>query len=587
MKTELVLNADTTEAVRGRWRVVKSLHLLVGALSISACTGIIDANGDAPGANGPGGNPGGMGGPGSGGSGGSGDPHDPGVAVLPGGLQLDGKPVYYRVVRLTHEQWENSVRDLLKLGSTPGLSTSFLPDPPDGTFSNNERALYVTDSLRMDYQRAAESLSEMVARDSDALARVAGTTNDALTFIREFGQRAFRRPLDANEEARYKALFDSGAELLASGDAFADGVQVVIEAMLQSPYFLYRLELTAEGKRLSSYELAQKLSFLLRNTTPDDSLLAAAQAGQLDTNDGLLATAMQMLDSPAAQTVLQRFHTELYGLDRYASIAKDKSLFPNYDESLNQTLVEADRLFFDRVYTKGLGLREILTSNVAFVNQATAGFYGVPVSSPTLTEVTLDGSRPGFLTRLGFLAYNAGLRTPDPIHRGVDINAKILCGKLAPPPGEIPALPEPIPGQTNRERVNSHTGPGTCGATCHGAIINPLGFSLENFDAIGQARTTDNGKPVDTTGQFAFSDGVKEFDDFPALVALMVENQNTHGCYASKLAEFALARDVAGGDGTLVTALQEKSLAEDFSIKDMLLATIQDPTFLVAKGGAP
>jgi hypothetical protein len=141
-------------------------------------------------------------------------------------------------------------------------------------------------------------------------------------------------------------------------------------------------------------------------------------------------------------------------------------------------------------------------------------------------------------------------------------------------------------GQTNRERVNSHTGPGTCGASCHGTIINPLGFSLENFDAFGQARSMDNGKAVDTSGEFAFTDGVKTFADFPALVGLMVENQNTHGCYASKLAEFVLARDVAGGEGPLVTNLQQNSLSQNTSIKDMLIATIVDSTFVVAKGGA-
>jgi hypothetical protein len=356
--------------------------------------------------------------------------------------------------------------------------------------------------------------------------------------------------------------------------------------MLQSPLFLYRLELTANGTRLSSYELAQKLSFLLRNTTPDDALLGSAQAGQLDSNEGLLTLGRQMLDAPTAQAVLQRFHSELYGLDRYLSIAKDATLFPTFNESLNQTLLEADQLFFNRVYTSGLGLKEILTSNVAYVNQATASFYGLSAPSASLSEVTLDQSRPGFLTRLGFLAFNAGLRTQDPIHRGVDINHRVLCGKLAPPPGEIPALPEPIAGQTNRERVTSHTGPGTCGASCHGAIINPLGFSLENFDAIGRVQTMDNGKPIDTTGEFAFTDGLKSFKDFPELVAHMVQNQNTHGCYASKLAEFALARDMAGGDGTLVTALQQNSLTKNSSIKDMLTATIQDATFVVAKGGS-
>ncbi len=554
-----------------RLTCVLLLPLLAAACTAAVGNGDGDGNGSQNGQNGTGGQT-------------TVDPSNPGVAVLPGGLELDGAPVYYRFVRLTHSQWENSVRDVLMLSTVPGQATGFVPDPPDGKFSNNERALYVTDSLRLDYQRAAEAVAESVAADATALGRLAAP-GDSAGFISAVGRRAYRRPLTADEIATFETLWASGATFFASGDDFADGARIFLEGLLQSPKFLYRAELTPDGMRLSGYELATKLSYLLRDTTPSDVLLDAAAGGELDSDQGLATLAQQMLDEDGARGVLERFHSELLGLSRYESILKDATAFPAYSEDINSTLLEADMMFFDRIYEQGFGLREILTSNVAYVDQATAGFYGISATGPGLTEVTLDASRPGFLTRLGFLAYNATLVNPDPIHRGVDINNRLLCAKLEPPAGEIPPLPDPIPGQTNRERVTAHTGQGVC-AGCHGKIINPLGFALENFDAMGQVRTTDNGKPVDTTGEYAFTDGLKSFNDVTELVGLLADSQQAHGCYSANLAEFALARDVAGGEGQLVEGMQTISMDDDASVKQLLLATVQSPIFTTAKAGA-
>ena len=520
--------------------------------------------------------PGASGGSSSGGSGGT------GPVTLPGDLALDGSPVYYRFVRLTHEQWENSVKDVLKLPERSGLSSGFVPDPPEGKFENNERALYVGGNLRSDYQRAAETLAETVARSASALARL-GSADDITGFIESLGRRAYRRPLTDEEQATYEALFASGKTFFESGDDFADGAELVIGTMLQSPHFVYRVELSPDGERLSGYELAAKLSFLLRNTTPDESLLGAAEAGELDTQEGLTSIAREMLSANASAGALERFHTTLFGLKRYESIAKDEALFPAYSEAVNASLLAADLRFFERVYQGGFGLREILTSNVAYVDELTAPFYGLSAGRE-LEEVRLADNRPGFLTRVGFLAYNATLRDPDPIHRGVDINNKLLCAKLEPPAGQIPPLPPFDPGQTNRERVIGHTGSGTC-AGCHLKIINPLGFALENFDAMGQLRTTDNGKPVDTSGEYEFGDSTMTFAGIEDLAELLAESQQAHGCYAANLTEFALARDIAAGEGELVTELQRMSLEENTSIQDILLTMVKDPVFSTAKGG--
>ncbi len=548
--------------------------VLVG---LAGCTGTVggESGGQAGGT-------GGSGGVGAVGGGGSGT----GGVVLPGGVTLDGKPEFFRVVRLTHEQWENAARDLLQLPQTSGLSSGFLPDPPDGKFRNNERALYVTETLWSDYQRVAEQLADQVCKDPAALARL-GSAQDSAGFIRKLGHAAFRRALMPEEEQRLSTLLAAGGEYIASGNAFADGARVVIEYLLQSPHFLYRVELTAKGQRLSAGELATKLSLLFRDAPPDAALLSSAEQGGLADEEKLKSAASHLLEGDGARPIVDRFHSQLFGLSRYASIAKDPERFPTYvAATLNDSLERADLEFFSRLFQSGQGFREILTSRLAFVNDASAPFYGLTASGSALSEVMLDESRPGFLTRLGFLAQNATLLDPDPIHRGVDITRRLLCRSLLPPEGVIPPLPDFVPGQTNRERVQAHTGVGFCGG-CHNTLINPVGFAFEGFDAVGKARTMDNGKPIDTSGSYDFGAGATPFKDAAELSALLAESPQAHGCYAANLSEFALARDVAGGDGAMIAALQDASVAQRRSLKDTLLAIVTSKEFTTAAGGAP
>lgn len=505
------------------------------------------------------------------------------VVVLSGGLEIKGKPKYHRVIRLTHEQWESAVQDALGLATPPEQASGFIPDPPDGTFSNNERALYVTDSLRLDYQRAAEEVAAGVAENSELLS---SWGSDPDTVIQAVGRRAYRRALTPEETSRYQALWTRGAEFFQSGDAFADGVQIFLEALLQSPHFLYRLELGEAGQRLSGTELATKLSFLLRDTTPSEELLSAAESGVLDTDEGLADVANQMVEEAGAVAIARRFHDELFGLDRYDAILKNQEAFPSYTEALNDVLYEADSLFFSHLFQTGGGVRSILTSTVAFANDATAPFYGLSLGSPELSEVQLGPERPGFLTRIGFLAYNANLSHPDPIHRGVDINHRLLCAELAPPPGEIPALPAPEPGQTNRQRVTDHTEVGVC-AGCHGDLINPPGFALENFDAMGQLRTTDNGQPVDTTGSYGLLEGDQSFTGIGELTQKLAESRRVHACYAVHVAQYALSRDLGGGETEMLEAMADASINSNLSIKELLARVVTSPRFTTRPSELP
>lgn len=312
-------------------------------------------------------------------------------------------------------------------------------------------------------------------------------------------------------------------------------------------------------------------------------LLAAAGAGELETLEGVTAHTQRLMAMPDSASSIREYHTQLFRTFRYGDIDKDTTLFPSFDTSLNQEFLAADLRFFDYLYEANLGLRGLLLSDVAFVNAATGPLYGVTVFGSDLIETTL-ADRPGYFTRLGFLALNGTLRQPDPIHRGVEIFSEVMCGELPAPPVDIPPLPPEMDGTTNRQRVDNHTGFGTCGAGCHGTIINPIGFAFENYDSLGVARELDNGVPVDTTGLYSFQGVEFEFNNAVEMLTAMSETPQAHACYAKHVAEFVLARDLSEADAAEIYALGEASLNQA-SLQDLILAIVQSPSFMTRQGG--
>ncbi|WP_437594428.1 DUF1592 domain-containing protein [Sorangium sp. So ce1000] len=543
-----------------RWRLLGA-GLCAAALLLSGCTGTA---GDAQGGQGDG--------------------------VTPGGAaQVAERSMF---PRLTHAQWENTVRDLLRLDDRPGLSASFTSDPLGGVFDNNEAALLVTPGLWGDYQRAAEELAAMVTADQGKLDRLvpADLPDEpearAQAFVERFGERAFRRPLTAEERGAYVALFQRGEELFEGEEPFAAGVRAALEAFLQSPQFIYRVEFgagPAEGGLipLAGHEIATKLAYLLWNTMPSDELLAAAKAGELSSPEAVRAYAEGMLDDPRAREVIGAFHRQLYDYEQYHDLNKDQALYPEFVPEMGDDMQREAELFVDHVvFDEEGGLTDLLTARTAFVNDHLAAVYGVEGEfSSEFKQVELDaGERSGLLTRLGFLAAKATARQPDSIHRGVFVNLRILCAALPPPPDDATALP---PGElaTNRERVEAHTGKGTCGASCHGVLINPAGFAFEHYDAIGKYRTTDNGVPVDSADVYTLGGQPRSYADAVEFSQLLAESREAHACYAEHWIEFAHGRGVRAEDRALVEELGEASRG-GASTKELILRIVSSTPFL-------
>jgi hypothetical protein len=507
-----------------------------------------------------------------------------------GGKGTDATPLG-RVVRLSHAQWENSVRDLLRLEAASGLSATFPTEASGGgyLFDNPAEALQVEQSLWGAYGPAAATLAQLVTRSSTSLSRIVpGTSGDegvrARAFVIEFGERAFRRPLSEGEITSYLEVYADGRTAYDDSTGFAAGLRLVIEAMLQSPLFLYRIEASSsvEAGRvmLSDWEIAQRLSYFLTNSMPDDELFAAARAGQLTRLEGVEQQVARLLAEPAARAALGHFHDQLLNLPAYTGIAPSPALFPQVSSEFGSSLLASTRaLLGDLVFGQQQGFADLMTTTRAFVDADLARLYGVSGSfGSELVAVELPAAeRRGLFTQAGFLAANATGISPDPIHRGVFVAKRVLCREIAAPPDDVTPLPPSGIG-TNRQIVEEHTESSPGCAYCHQQRINPYGFVFENYDAVGAYRTVDNGLPVNAAA-VPMLDG----DTLPVTGALefataLSTSREAHDCFAQHLFEYALGRNATEADQPMIHSLGQASL-DGRSIIELVSSLALSPAF--------
>lgn len=417
----------------------------------------------------------------------------------------------------------------------------------------------------------------------------------AEALIEEFAPLAYRRPLAPGERERLLAVYDMG---VVDG-SFHDAGRMLFSAVLGSPYFLYLVEAGALEPdqpgfhRLSDYELATRLSYSLCERPPDDELRSAAAVGELSNPEQLRAHALRLLDEPCGRETVARFYHQWLKLEQLVGLNRDPEIYPDFVAATmpDAMLREADRFLAELTWNENASIAELYTADHTWVDATGAALYGLDVSGDELVEVELPPERLGLLTLPGVLTVTSKFSETSPVHRGAFVIRDLLCGTLASPPADIDITPPPLdPELTTRERWAAHSDNPACSG-CH-VRLDPVGFALEEFDAIGRHRTEENGKPIDASGgllDLGVGDG--ELVGGVALAEVIAGSQEAAACFARQWFRFAggrIEQDQTIDDETL--ALIRGLEGDPNSIRAALLAYVESEAFLfriVSEENAP
>jgi len=499
--------------------------------------------------------------------------------------------------RLSDSQWRNAAEDVTGVRFTGELPGDYVIQ---GYSAVGAAEVTIAPTDLEHYEAAAWVVAEQAIPDATTalgctLSAPLGEEDlvpDSAACLRgwlsETGTRAWRRPLTSLELDTLARLVDQVQEV--SGSATL-GVRAGLAGLLASPHFLFRVDRgvpdPAVPGRLcfTGTEAASRLSFLLWDTGPDDTLLAAAAAGELDTPDGIRAHAERMLDDPQARLALADFWAEYMDLDRVALVEKDGSLYPQVDDELRRAMVEEIRLLFDDFAFDDVDFLGLWTTDLAWVNQDLAPLYGTTMSGDTLQRVRLSGEedRGGLLGRAAFLFLNAHATVNSPTHRGRFVRDTLLCQDIPAPPAGVVTSLESIEDGTLRDKLEVHMSDPSCSG-CH-ALMDPIGFGMEHFDPIGQRRELDNGLPIDATGDL---DGVA-FDGAGGLGEAVAGHPSLAGCLVQQLYRHATGQLARGQEHLALAAFTDALLDSGGSFRELLLTMVTDQVFRTAAdgGGSP
>ena len=565
------------------------LQLTVGVcLFAAACSGRIGAGGASSGGP-PTGAAGGAATTGAGGAG-------VGTAGTGGGAVAGLAPAGMR--RLTPTEYWSSVTDLLGLdASVPAPVTE---DVAAISGFKNIAASTLTISAQGVSQYADAALSATALVFGDAARRVAlvGCQPTAASdpcvraFLQAFGRRAWRRPLVAAEVDRYAAIVTSLAAM--GGSDVWTGLQYAVAGVLQSPWFLYRVELgepdpaRLHALRFTAYEMADRLSYFLWDTTPDEALLDAAAHGDTLTPAGLSTQLARLLASPRAHAGVARFFREYLSTDDLATMVKDATVFPRATPTLAAAMRgEVEATVADLVFTRHADLRDLLDNRQTFVNAELATLYGLPgVTGTALVPATLPdtGVRQGLLGTAAFLSLNARTDRTSPTLRGRFVREQLLCEPVQPPPANFQATFDApgaaTAGQTLRQRLVQHMSNAAC-SSCH-ALMDPLGFAFEHFDALGAYRADEGGRTIDDTGTV---DG-QAFTGPRALAAALRAMPAVTSCLTRQMYRYATGHLETAGEAPVLADVGARAQADGNAFVAYLRAIAGSDGFRYA-GSAP
>lgn len=504
--------------------------------------------------------------------------------------QLFGsEPPALQARRLTHSQYNNTVRDLLGDHTRP--ADQFPPEDFVNGFKNQVSAQDIPPLLAQIYANAAERLARTAflgGRDDNKLipCRPQSPADSACAtkFVQTFGGRAFRRPLSEAEVRRYSSLLLTEAK---RGKDFLKGAQIVVEGMLQSPKFLFRIE---QGGVNQPYDVANRLSYFLWETMPDASLMNAARAGKLSTPAAVELAVRGMVNDPRSKVALDEFVSQWLRFDLIRNSVKDRRLFPQFNEELAVAMTEETRRTIADIVWSDRSFMEIFTTPYGFLNPDLASLYKLPAPPEEFAKTAYPEAtgRAGILSQGMFLALTSKPGETSPTVRGFFVRDHFLCQQVPdPPPGTNSSLPPLSPDRalTARQRLSEHVANPVC-AGCH-QLMDPIGFGLEGWDAIGRKREketitffpvresrTDRTKtvelPLDTTGSLIGIPG-SAFSGPKELGRILANNQRCQECIVKQVFRYAEGRRETSADSEFIDRAYSKFKESNFRFKELMI----------------
>jgi hypothetical protein len=513
----------------------------------------------------------------------SGDRSDPtdGVAGPPSVDPL--LAIQTGVRRLSQAELDNTLRDLV--GETTAPASRLLNEDEFRPFDNDYTIQQASDALITSIEVLAEQVAEAVVSDParrDALVPcLPSDPGDAAcfrSFLESFLPRALRRPITSADIDAYLPLLSFASENnSAVQNDFYTAVELVVSAAIQDPELLYRVERGTPGsepglRELGGYEIANRMSYLLWATMPDDALFAAAAEGRLDNADGRRAEAERMLAHPKAREQLHRFHAMWLG---YRSIPHTAELVSAFNR---ETSALIDRVVLEE---PGSYLR-LFTMDETFVDDSLADHYGLPRPDGGEGWVSYEGTgRAGILGHGTLLAAFSKFEDTSPTQRGILVRTRLMCETVPRPPPNVDADQPPqgaMDALCKYERYAEHRDQSTSCAGCH-SLMDPIGFGLENFDIAGRYREHDDGLPectIEGSGEIV---GIGDFSGPGELSQLLVDNGYVDACAVEQFLRFALGRELTEYEEALRTEMTEAFRAGNHDFKAFIVDFIASERF--------
>ncbi len=411
--------------------------------------------------------------------------------------------------------------------------------------------------------------------------------------ISDFASRAFRRPVTEREINRFTNLVTLARK---QGNSFEEGICLALEGILVSPHFLYRIEqdpTVTQARPVTSgdtshlitqHELASRLSYFLWSSMPDEQLRACADKQTLRSPGVLAAQVRRMLKNPRSSALSQNFSGQWLQFRALESVKPDRQRFPDFDEYLRMSMRHETEMFFDNLMREDRSILDLLVGKYTFLNGRLANFYGIGgVEGPEFRKVDLTGTpRGGILTQASVLTVTSYANRTSPVLRGKWILENILNSAPPPPPPGVPNLDVSTVGSeaSLRQQLEAHRKNPTC-AACH-ARMDPLGFGLENFDAVGAWRTNDGKIPIDASG--SLPDG-RNFNGPDGMKGILKADQTVFAqCLTAKLLTYALGRGLERYDNATVKAITQHIALSDYRFSNLVLEIVASKPFQMRKG---